>query len=157
MVEAKVQGRQTWMEADTGASTSVICEKEWRRIPQRPRLELTQRRLVTYTAAQMQRYALQLAAYKYSVEMRRFEKMAMADALSRMPLADIEDRGGPEKGELGQRVQCAVFGRGALGNRSSSSGSNAAGCGVRKSVSLCLVWTVARKSERRYSDVQVES
>ena len=49
MVEVNVHGRKTLMEVDTGASTSVMSEQDWRRISGRPGLERTHRRLVTYT------------------------------------------------------------------------------------------------------------
>ena len=39
-------------------------------------------------AARMQRYALQLAAYQYKVELRRTEDMRVADVLSRLSLRD---------------------------------------------------------------------
>ena len=45
-----------------------------------------ERDLPSLVTARMQRYALQLAAYAYEVELRKSEKMGIADTLSRMPL-----------------------------------------------------------------------
>ncbi|XP_043224663.1 uncharacterized protein K02A2.6-like [Amphibalanus amphitrite] len=42
------------------------------------------RNLPTLAAARLQRYALQLAAYSYTVELRRSEQMHVADSLSRL-------------------------------------------------------------------------
>ncbi|XP_043191626.1 uncharacterized protein K02A2.6-like [Amphibalanus amphitrite] len=50
------------------------------------------RDLPSLAAARLQRYALQLAAYSYAVELRRSEHMHMADSLSRlaMPCSGVE-------------------------------------------------------------------
>ena len=47
--------------------------------------------LPALSAARMQRYALQLAAFSYEVELRRSENMGLADVLSRMPQVDVGD------------------------------------------------------------------
>ena len=44
-----------------------------------------QRELPALSAARMQRYALQLAAFSYEVELRKSENMGLADVLSRLP------------------------------------------------------------------------
>ena len=44
-------------------------------------------------AARMQRYALQLAAYSYDVELRRSQDVGVADVLSRLPMPGIVDKG----------------------------------------------------------------
>ena len=51
-----------------------------------------QRELPSLAAARMQRYALQLAAHSYEVELRRTKDMGIADTLSRLPAsADQEE------------------------------------------------------------------
>ena len=52
-----------------------------------------QRELPALTAARMQRYALQLAAFSYEVELRKSENMGLADVLSRLP--QVESGGEP--------------------------------------------------------------
>ena len=47
--------------------------------------------LLSLAAARMQRYALQLAAYQYRVELRRTEEMRVADTLSRLPVRSPAD------------------------------------------------------------------
>ncbi|KAK8384265.1 hypothetical protein O3P69_009196 [Scylla paramamosain] len=51
------------------------------------------REMATLGEARMQRYALQLAAYSYDVELRRSEDMRLADTLSRLPMSGIIDKG----------------------------------------------------------------
>ena len=50
-----------------------------------------ERELPSLVTARMQRYALQLAAYAYEVELRKSESMGIADTLSRMPLPTEND------------------------------------------------------------------
>ncbi|XP_043213609.1 uncharacterized protein K02A2.6-like [Amphibalanus amphitrite] len=47
------------------------------------------RELPSLAAARMQRYALQLAAHSYEVELRRTDAMGIADTLSRLPLSIV--------------------------------------------------------------------
>ena len=49
------------------------------------------RNLPTLAAARLQRYALQLAGYSYSVELRRSEEMHVADSLSRLAVPCTSD------------------------------------------------------------------
>ncbi|XP_043243059.1 uncharacterized protein K02A2.6-like [Amphibalanus amphitrite] len=46
------------------------------------------RELPSLAAARMQRYALQLAAYQYKIELRRTEDMRLADTMSRLSVPD---------------------------------------------------------------------
>ncbi|XP_043205454.1 uncharacterized protein K02A2.6-like [Amphibalanus amphitrite] len=56
------------------------------------------RDLPTLAAARMQRYALQLAAYQYEVELRRSGDMRAADTLSRLPVSSpAEEREAAEE------------------------------------------------------------
>ena len=61
------------------------------------------RELPTLAAARMQRYALQLAAYQYDVELRRTEDMRAADTLSRLPVSSPaeERQAADEEAEYG--------------------------------------------------------
>lgn len=49
------------------------------------------RELPSLAAARMQRYALQLAAYQYKIELRRTEEMRLADTMSRLPVPDAAE------------------------------------------------------------------
>ena len=54
-----------------------------------------QKELPALSAARMQRYALQLAAFSYEVELRKSENMGLADVLSRLP--QVETGGDSEE------------------------------------------------------------
>ena len=61
------------------------------------------RELPSLAAARMQRYALQLAAYQYKVELRRTDEMRMADTMSRLtvPNTEEEQRAAADEAEYG--------------------------------------------------------
>lgn len=62
-------GRRWTLVTDNRALSRILCPE---------------RELPTLAAARLQRYALQLAAFTYDVELRPSEKMHLADSLSRM-------------------------------------------------------------------------
>ena len=49
------------------------------------------RELPSLAAARMQQYALQLATYRYKVELRRTDEMRLADMISRLAVPDTEE------------------------------------------------------------------
>ena len=65
--------------------------------------------LPSLAAARMQRYALQLAAYQYRVELRRTEEMRVADTLSRMARANPEEEQKAAEEEADYRQSCVLF------------------------------------------------
>lgn len=69
-VDVSVQGTEIRTEVDTGASSTVISEEEWNRLRSKPRLEASNRRLVTYTgeALQVRGVAMVEVKFKNQVE-----------------------------------------------------------------------------------------
>ncbi|KAK8395446.1 hypothetical protein O3P69_006239 [Scylla paramamosain] len=67
-----------------------------------------EREMPTLRAALMQRYALQLAAYSYDVDLRRSEDMRFADTLSRLPMSGNIDKG-PQRVEREAKESNVLF------------------------------------------------
>ncbi|XP_043227191.1 uncharacterized protein K02A2.6-like [Amphibalanus amphitrite] len=67
------------------------------------------RELPSLAAARMQRYALQLAAYQYRVELRRTEEMRVADTLSRLPVRSRVDEQAATQEEADSNGHSVLF------------------------------------------------